>query len=98
MVMSLIPPNFTRTADDGIFNAIVDGLYLLTFGFDGGPEPPCFEATDADGSASLNPLVDALYILNHQFLGGPAPDAPYPNCGTDPDPENSLGCDVSACP
>lgn len=93
-------PAFLRgdSDGDGIFNAIADGLHLLTFGFLGGPPPPCLEAADADGDAMLNALADASYILLHGFVGGPPPGAPYPLCGFDPQPANSLGCGVSSCP
>jgi len=93
-------PEFIRGDSDGngIFNALADGLHLLNFGFLGGPPPPCLEAADADGDAVQSALVDALYILTHGFAGGPPPGAPYPSCGSDPDPANSLGCDVSTCP
>ena len=83
---------------NGIFNALADALHLLTFGFLGGPAPLCLESADADGDGIQNALADALYILTHGFLGGPPPPAPYPSCGSDPDPATSLGCDLSACP
>lgn len=94
------PSPFIRgdTDGNGIFNALADGLYLLGFGFLGGPAPPCLESADADGDAAQNALADALFILTHGFLGGPAPSAPHPSCGDDPDPGTSLGCSASACP
>ena len=83
---------------DGLFNGLVDALFLLAFAFQGGATPPCAEATDADGNATFNGLTDTLYILANAFQGGPPPPAPYPNCGPDPDPASSLGCGPNACP
>lgn len=92
---------FIRADADGSggFNALVDALYLLVFGFQGGPAPICFESADADNDGAFNALVDTLFLLAHGFQGGPAPAAPYPTCGEDPDLPNSLGCEVnSSCP
>ena len=73
--------------NDGIFNALVDTLFLLNFGFSGGAPPPCDDAADANDDGIINALVDSLYILNHGFSGGPPPPAPYPSAGTDPTPD-----------
>lgn len=83
---------------DGIFNGLVDALFTLNFQFAGGPVGPCLEAMDADGDGNFSGLVDALLILAHQFQAGPPPPAPYPECGNDPDPVTTLGCDGSSCP
>lgn len=93
-------PVFVRADCDGngTFNGLSDSLFLLAFAFQGGPPPPCAEATDADGDTVANGLVDTLYILAHAFLGGPPPPPPHPDCGPDPDPATSLGCDTSSCP
>ena len=79
---------------DGSFNGLVDGLWVLNFGFTGGDAPPCLEAGDGDGDGLVNPLVDGVYILLHGFAGGDPPPAPYPACGPDPDPGTSVGCDT----
>lgn len=83
---------------DGAFSALVDVLYLLSFAFLGGPEPPCLEAADVDGNAQINGLIDAVYGLQHGFNGGPPPPAPFPVCGDDPEPESTLPCIVDGCP
>ena len=100
LLVPLVGPPFLRGDADGSgeFMGLVDGLFILTWNFQGGPEPPCLVAADSDGDEILNGLVDALYLLAHQFGGGPPPPAPYPNCGPDPDPATSLGCAVSTCP
>ena len=93
-------PTFIRGDADGnaVFNGLVDGLYILSFRFQGGPSPPCMEAADANGSGQFGGLVDGLYVLSHQFQGGPPPPPPYPSCGVDPEPMMSLGCANSTCP
>ena len=90
---------FVRGDADGnaSFNALVDALYILAFGFQGGPPPTCMESADVDGDGTFNALVDGLYLLAHGFQGGAPPPAPYPSCGLDPDPATSLGCGPNAC-
>ena len=83
---------------DGTFNALIDAVHLLTFGFSGGGAPPCMESADVDGSGSVNALVDGTYALLHGFSGGAPPPPPYPTCGPDPDESGSLTCDVNGCP
>ena len=83
---------------NGVFNGLVDALFTISFRFQGGPIGPCFEAMDANGDGVFNGLVDGLFILAHQFQGGPPPPAPYPSCGSDPEPEASIGCIESTCP
>ncbi len=78
---------------DGIFNALLDALFLLNYQFNAGPTPPCFDAADASGDNVLNALLDALFILNYQFNQGPAPPAPGPAvCGPDPDLDAATTC------
>ena len=33
---------------DGVVNALADAIYLLAFGFQGGPPPPCLDSVDVD--------------------------------------------------
>ena len=84
-----------RAPENGTF-------YLLTFGFLGGPPPPCLESAEADGDGVQNALADALYILTHGFLGGPPPAA-LPGLRQRPRPRDKLGVrrewvPVSSCP
>ncbi len=83
---------------DGQFSGLTDGVASLAFQFQGGAPPLCSEAADTDGNGIYQGLVDAVYGLQHQFLSGPPPPAPYPDCGADPDPGSSLGCDQNGCP
>jgi hypothetical protein len=70
-----------------------DGVYVLEWLFRGGPEPPCLEAADVNGSLQGN-IGDAIYLFQTLFIGGPTPPAPYPECGTAP---LFLGCEASFC-
>ena len=70
---------------------ITDGIFILNFLFLGGPNPPCEDAADADDSNAIN-ITDGIYVLNFLFLGGPDPAAPYPDCGTDPDEDETVIC------
>ena len=90
-------PFFIRGDADGngVVFAILDALYVLEFGFTGGPAPVCENAADADNNGVVFPILDALYILEFGFTGGPAPGAPFPDCGEDDDA--TLTCDVSTC-
>ena len=77
---------------------IVDALYILSFGFVGGPAPSCQDAADCDGNNDLFPIIDALYLLSWGFTGGPEPVAPGPfACGLDDDGV-SISCDAPVCP
>src|SRR5437867_8052738 len=60
--------------------------------FLGGKEPPCLQACDTNGDASLG-LTDAVFLLRHLFfLGSPIP-APYPGCGAGGS-GGALGCEA----
>ena len=55
-------PSFIRGDADGngIFNTLVDMLFLLNAGFiPGTSQPTCLAAADVDGNRTLNFLVDA---------------------------------------
>ena len=84
--------------NDGSFIGLIDTLFLLGFGFQSGPPPPCMAAADMNGDRQVVALTDALHALNFAFVSGPPPAAPFPDCGIDLNGEDVLGCDVSACP
>lgn len=82
---------------DGTMNALADTVFLLEYGFLGGPVPPCFDAADSDDDGVINALTDAILILEHGFYDGPPPAAPYPACGLDPT-DDDLDCvAMAAC-
>ena len=93
-------PVFKRGDVDGngqVFS-ILDGLYLLEWGFTLGPPPFCFDAADADDNGEVFPILDAITIFNWGFTGGPAPPDPGAfECGVDPT-EDDLPCEaISGC-
>ena len=72
---------------------ITDAVFLLASLFQGGQEPPCEDAADANDDGRPN-LSDAVYVLGYLFSGGPAPDAPGPDV-SGPDPtDDDLGCNT----
>ena len=83
---------------NGSLNALVDAIFILVFQYQGGTPPPCLEAADVDGNGDFHGLLDALKLLNNVFDGGCLPPPPWPECGPDPDPANSLGCGPNGCP
>ncbi len=71
---------------------IADGIFLLNFLFQMGPEPSCGDACDVNDDAMLD-ASDAIYIFNFQFVeGAPPPFAPFPDIGIDLTPGDGLGC------
>ena len=91
--------HFRRGDVDG--NALVqltDAIYLLTWLYLSGPEPPCPDASDSDDNGILE-LTDAIYSLTWLFLSGTPMPSPGPTaCGPDTQ-EDSLGpCSSSGCP
>ncbi len=54
---------------------ISDLVYLVTFMFNGGPQPPCPEETDVNGDWSDHDISDLVYLVTYMFSGGPPPVA-----------------------
>ncbi len=80
---------------NGAVSALLDALFLLTWGFGSGDDPPCLDAADVDDSGAVSALLDALYLLQWTFTGGDEPPAPGPTtCGPDV-PEDDVPCDTS---
>ena len=76
---------------------VLDPMTLLFALFGSTGMPLCPEACDANGDGATN-ITDAVFGLVHLFLNGAEPPAPYPDCGSDPDLGNTLGCEASGCP
>ena len=57
--------------------------------FQGGEEPPCDDAADANDDGDLN-IADPVFVLNYLFASGPAPNAPGP-VSSGPDPTDDRG-------
>jgi len=52
---------------------IANLVYLVSYMFQGGPEPPCMAASDIDGDGIGPNIADLIYLVNHMFNWGPAP-------------------------
>ncbi len=51
---------------------IADLIYLVTFMFQNGPEPPCMEETDVNGDGTPLPdIADLIYLVSFMFQEGP---------------------------
>ncbi len=57
---------------------IADLIYLVTFMFQDGPEPPCMAETDINGDGSEAPdIADLIHLVSYMFQEGP-PLVPCP--------------------
>ena len=95
----MILPDYIRgdVDSDGTVNALVDGIFLLDYGFLGGSAPTCEDAADADDDGFINVIADAIALFNFGFLGGVPPPPPFPDCGGDATLD-ALDCDAAGCP
>lgn len=55
---------------------VADLVYLATYMFGDGPEPPNFRAADVDGSGDGPDIADLVYLVAYMFQEGPAPQCP----------------------
>ncbi|HOP06037.1 MAG TPA: M1 family aminopeptidase [candidate division Zixibacteria bacterium] len=51
---------------------IADLVYMATYMFQGGPEPPVINLTDVNGSCVLD-IADLIYLVEYMFQEGPEP-------------------------
>ena len=58
---------------------IADLVYLVDYMFSGGPEPPCYDEADMDGSGGIIDVADLIYLVHYMFTGGPEPVACPPD-------------------
>ncbi len=68
---------------------MADAVYTLRYLYVPGsvPAPPCMDAADANDDGGIF-MSDAIYTLKHLNVpGSPAPPAPFPDCGSDPTPD-----------
>lgn len=74
-------------------------MQTLSWLFQGGEEPGCQDAADADDSGTVD-LTDAVYTLQHLFLGGDRPPYPRECCGLDPTWDELRECryEAGSCP
>ncbi len=82
--------------NDGAVN-IADMIFMLNDLFGDGSAPPCTETADVNGDAAYN-IADPIFGLNRLFGDGPPPIGGHgpegTDCGPDPSPADSLGCDL----
>ncbi len=77
---------------------VADVVFLLSYLFRDGRTPVCFEAANGNNDGILD-IADCIFSLSYLFREGAAPSLPFPTCGPDPAPADSLGCaDYPACP
>ena len=58
--------------DDGSGPTMADLIYLNEYINSNGPEPPCRDQADVDGSGQID-IADLVYLVAYMFSGGPAP-------------------------
>ncbi len=59
---------------DGTGPDITDLVYLVSYMFQSGPQPPCPEETDMNGSGTPQAdIADLVYLVTYMFQSGPAP-------------------------
>lgn len=51
---------------------VADLIYLVSYLFDGGLAPPCYEEGNVDGVGGIN-VADLTYLVDYLFFGGAAP-------------------------
>ena len=68
-----------------------DGIGIVDWLFRQGPRPSCSLAADVNSDDRID-VSDPIALFDYLFLRGRAPEAPWPDCGTDP--EEPIGsCD-----
>ena len=78
--------------------SLVDGILLLYRMFGLQPAGTCLDAEDINDDGAIS-LQDPITLFTYLYGSGPMPAAPFPLCGDDGTPANSLGCtDSLFCP
>jgi hypothetical protein len=52
---------------------VSDLVFLVSYMFQEGPEPPCPEASDVNGVGASPDISDLVYLVSYMFQGGAAP-------------------------
>jgi hypothetical protein len=79
-----LPNGFIRGDADGSGELLInDAIWILSYLFLSGPEPPCDDAADVDDDGEII-ISDIIRLLFHLFLEGGDLPAPYPLPGEDP--------------
>ncbi len=74
---------------------ISDPIHVLSYLFNGGSEPRCMDAADADDNGDLD-ITDAIVMLGELFTDSAAIAPPYPTPGEDPTPDGLAACGGAA--
>jgi ELWxxDGT repeat protein len=69
-----------------------DAVATLKYLFTGGTTPGCLDAADADDNDVVD-MSDAIRLLKYLFGGLAPPPAPFPDCSSEPDPDDGLSCE-----
>jgi hypothetical protein len=73
--------------------SVTDAVKIFRFLFLSAPEVArCEDAADVNDDGNLN-ITDGIYLLQFLFLQGAPPPYPFPFCGMDSVPEDSLSCE-----
>ena len=86
---------FSRGDADGSgsVSAIPDALFILNYLSGEGDAPTCLDAADINGDGRIN-IVDPIRLLSWGFGEGADPEAPFSDCGVDPDDKDEdLDCE-----
>ena len=96
-VVQFVPiGQFIRGDADGDGSVIVIGDAITVLGgLFSGETIPCLAAADVNGDGAVD-VADPITLLNFGLLGGAPPPAPFPDCGSDPEP-STLDCANTAC-
>ena len=94
-VMETLPPKHFVRGDanrDGLIN-IVDAVRMLELQFFGIEPILCADQLDANDDGSRN-LADPVMLLSFLYAGSSPLPPPFPSCGGDPTPTDTLGCSI----
>jgi hypothetical protein len=88
---------FIRGDSQGDYHIqIGDAVLILSWLFQGAPEPPCVAAADASADGRVD-ISDPIWILVWLFMGGAPPPEPS-ECGISENPGDiTLGCESWFC-
>jgi hypothetical protein len=81
--------------DDELFDSS-DVILILTCAFLGVGCSDCADASDVNDDGEVD-VADAIYMINWRFADGAPPPAPFPECGSDPSPDDLGECMPGSC-
>ncbi len=77
---------------------IGDPIFTLNWLFQGGPPPICLDAADSNDDETID-VSDSIYTISYLFNNGAEPALPFPDCGEDGTPDDTLTCEeFEFCP